>query len=422
MKILASVYACDPYDGSERAVGWNWICELSKYHKITALTSHVYKKDIEDYVAKHHNELANTRFVYVKVPYILSFWHKGYRGERLYYMLWQKQAAKVAKKLVKAEHFDLVHHITYVTCVLPTYMHKLGLPFLYGPVSGGENIPSIIGYPMNAKNRLVEGIRKASQLFFRATFNFAKTMERATLILVTTEETREFIPYQHHDKVRTFQAIGLRKDMFYPEPVKKENEVTHFLMAGRMLYWKGYELGISAFVQALKDGCQADLTVLGDTENNVNYETYRDKLKAMCGSYLGEKIKFVSAIEHSQMKQFYDSFDVLLNCSLRDSGCFVVMEAMSRALPIITVNTGGPKVNTTIESSVKIEPAPFAVMVNNMTQAIKTLASDQELRTKMGKAAREYSFKTFTLEARTEQMNQFYKEVLEQGKGKGMEI
>ena len=47
MKVLASVYACSPYDGSERAVGWNWITELDKYHMITAITSYKYKNDIE---------------------------------------------------------------------------------------------------------------------------------------------------------------------------------------------------------------------------------------------------------------------------------------------------------------------------------------------------------------------------------------
>ncbi len=56
MKVLASVYACSPYDGSERAVGWNWLKELNKFHEITALTSHVYKSYIEDYLAKNPGE------------------------------------------------------------------------------------------------------------------------------------------------------------------------------------------------------------------------------------------------------------------------------------------------------------------------------------------------------------------------------
>ena len=413
MRVLASVYACSPYDGSERAVGWNWIRQLDNFHQITALTSHVYQKDIEDYLSKHPGELKNTTFVYVAVPHTISFWHVGYSGERLYYMMWQKQALKVARELIKTEKFDLVHHITYVTCVLPTYMHRLGLPFLYGPVSGGENTPAVIGYPMSTKDKVVETIRSASQIFFKATPNFAKTMKRATLIVVTTDETKALIPARYQDKVRTFQSIGLNSDMFYPEPAPKGNTVPQFLMAGRMLYWKGYELGIAAFVKALERGCHAELTILGDTENNPGYEAHREKLKAMCGNYLDKEIKFVSRVEHAKMKQFYDGFDVLLNCSLRDSGCFVVMEAMSRALPIIVVNTGGPKVNTTPESALKIEPDVLEKMIEKTTEAIITLAQDKEKREKMGRAGRTHGLETFTLEARTEQMNKFYHEVLE---------
>lgn len=85
MKILASVYACSPFDGSEHAVGWNWLYELNQYHEVTALTSHVYKNDIENYLRKHPNEMRNIEFIYIEVPN--SKWHVGYRLERLYYIL-----------------------------------------------------------------------------------------------------------------------------------------------------------------------------------------------------------------------------------------------------------------------------------------------------------------------------------------------
>lgn len=274
-------------------------------------------------------------------------------------MLWQKQAVKIAKELLKKDHYDLVHHITYVTCILPTEMYKLGIPFLYGPVSGGENTPSVIGYPMSVKSRITEFIRTGAQYFFCAIPNFARTMQGATLILATTEETKSIIHRKYHDKVEVFQSIGLSKEMFYPEPLPKPERKPRFLMAGRMLYWKGFEMGIAAFVKALEIGFKGEMVVLGDTENNPAYEAYREYLKKISGKYYDHEIKFISKVEHSKMKNFYDEFDVLINCSLRDSGCFVVMEAMSRGLPIIVVNTGGPKVNTTSNSAVKIEPAPM---------------------------------------------------------------
>lgn len=131
----------------------------------------------------------------------------------------------------------------------------------------------------------------------------------------------------------------------------------------------------------------------------------------MCGEHLNKEIRFVDNVPFEQMKDFYDGFDVLMNCSLRDSGCFVVIEAMSRGLPVICVNTGGPKVNTTRDSAIKIEPAPLHEMIKYTSDAIRILADDKEKREHMGREARGRALETFTLDARTKQMNEYYEKV-----------
>lgn len=410
MKILASVYACSPYDGSERAVGWNWLCELNKYHEITALTSSVYKNDIEDYKSKYPGCLSNTNFVYIEVPY--TSWHVGYNKERIYYMLWQRHAYKIAKKIIQNKHFDLVHHITYVTCVMPTYMYKLEIPFVYGPVSGGENIPAIIKYPLDKGSKRYERLRTAVQTFFRYTPNYHEAMKHAGIILATTEETKKIIPTKYHYKTKIFQAIGLSSDIFWPELKEKPKRKTKFLMAGRMLYWKGYEIGIPAFVKAVENGCEAELTILGYSEDKV----YKEKLMNMCGLHLGKEIKFVDCVEYNRMKEFYDGFDVLLNCSLRDSGNFVVMEAMSRGLPVICVNTGGPKVNTTDKTAIKINPTNIDEMIIRIAEAIEKMATNNLMRKLIGVCARQYALDNFLIDKRTQIMNQIYEEVVDNSK------
>lgn len=410
MKVLASVYACSPYDGSERAVGWNWIYELDKYHQITALTSETYRNDIETYLRKNPDKLRNTHFVFVDVPH--TSWHKGYRLERLYYMFWQKKAAKVAKELCEKEQFDLIHHITYVTCVLPTFMHELGIPFLLGPVAGGDLIPACIGYPMNLKSKVFETVRHCSQRVFTSTPNFTKTVKRASLILTATEDTARLIPEKYRDKVDIFQAAGLQEHFFEPVPKHEQHDIPQFLMAGRMLYLKGYELGITAFVKALESGVKAKLTILGDTENSQSMEAYKGKIISICGDHLGKEIKFVKKVEYNRIKEFYDQFDVLINCSLRDSGCFVVMEAMARGLAVISLDTGGPKVNTTNDSALKIAPAPFDELVSAFQGAICELGTNEQMRNKLGENARKHALEHFTIRKRTEIMNQFYSNVV----------
>ena len=411
MNILASVYACSPYDGSERAVGWNWISELDKYHNITALTSIRYKDDIEKFKSKNPNAIQNTTFVYIDVPY--TSWHKGYRFERIYYIMWQKQAAKTANKLASQKKYDLIHHITYVTCVLPTYMHKVGLPFLLGPVAGGDLIPRTIDYPLNKKVKLFEFTRYISQKIFTSTPNFKRMVKNASLILTATGDTARLIPHKYKNKIDIFQAVGLQEEIFYPEPIKKDHDVPRFLMAGRMLYLKGYELGVSAFVEALNNGLKAELTILGDTENSSSMEAYKKKIIGICGKYLGKEIKVISKIEYSKMKSFYDQYDILINCSLRDSGCFVVMEAMARGLAVISLDTGGPKINTTNDTAIKIPPNQFKELVNDFAKAIIDLGTNRNRQKRLGMLARKYAIDHFSIKSRTLKMNEYYLEIME---------
>jgi glycosyltransferase involved in cell wall biosynthesis len=388
--------------GSEPAVGWSWVEELSKYHDLWVLTNFTNQRDIEKFKANHPELLQNVQFIYVRVN--MSFWYKEWkRFERLYYYLWQKRAVKEARKLAHHIKFDFVQHVTYVSCILPSFMYKLGIPFIYGPVSGGENIPKVIDFPMSSKSKLIETIRFLTQLIPRYAPSVRKAFEKAKLIIAVTEETKELIPLKYRSKVKVVQAIGIKNDFFEPEPPAKVNSVCKILCAGRMLYWKGFELAIQAAINALDRGADIELTVLGDGK-----EEHIQKLRNMSGKYLDQKIKFIKRVEYDQMKSFYDQFDILMNCSLRDSGCLVVIEGMSRGLPVICVNTGGPRVNTDDSCAIKIEPSPYFQLVDQLEEAIHKLVNDEELRTSLAKAAFLHAKSSFRNDIKIKELQKYY--------------
>lgn len=405
MNILLSVYACRPKMGSEPAVGWNWVIELNKYHNLWVLTNFTNEKDIEEYKQNNPALLKNTKFIYIRVSPKLSFWYKEWeRFERLYYYLWQKKALQEARSLKSTVKFDFVQHITYVTCLLPTFIYKLDIPFIYGPISGGESLPKIINYPMNAKSRFFEFIRSLTQTLPKTSLTMRSAFNKAKTIVAVTEETKQIIPEKYREKVEIIQAIGLNTEYFEPEPQSAPHSVCHILIAGRMLYWKGFEIGISAVVRALETESNIDLTVLGDGS-----QEYIQKLKEISGRYLDKKIHFVRNVEYGNMKAYYDNFDILLNCSLRDSGCLVVMEAMSRGLPIICVDTGGPHVNTTNASAIKVQAAPYEQLIDEITKAIIKLANNSDLRISMGKASYKHALATFRYDRKIMIFQKYYK-------------
>ena len=408
MKLLLSAYACRPNMGSEPAVGWNWILELSKYYQLTVLTNFTNKPYIDSYI-EQYGEISNTSFIYVRPNKKLTFWYKEWeRFERLYYILWQKKALKIALKLNKATSFDAVQHLTYVTCVMPTYMYKLGIPFIYGPISGGEKIPAILKVPMNKKEKLVEIIRTLTLLIPKSSLNTQRAFKAASKIIVVTNDTKNLVPAKYRNKVEICQAISLNEAYFNERKKIKANSSTlKVLIAGRMLAWKGFDLGIDAVLRTLEQSIDIELTVLG-----TGNAGYMNNLKNKAGKYLNNKIFFVDKVKYDEMPHFYDNFDILLNCSLRDSGCLVVMEAMGRGLPIICVNTGGPAVNTDESCAIKVEPALYNDTVENLASALIKVKEDKKLRDSMALNSRLFAEKHFKSDVKIKNLLWLYDEAV----------
>lgn len=405
MKILVSAYACRPGMGSEPAVGWNWVLEYSKLCEIVVMTNYTNEPYILNYLKEHKGELDSVRFMFIKPNAKVELWYKEWeRMERLYYMIWQRIALKVAREIVEKEHFDYVQHVTYVSCVMPTYMYKLGIPLIYGPVSGGEEIPKVIHYPFSTKEKIIEFARTTTQKIAKLSGNFHFCCKTAKYIVAVTNETKNMVPREYQSKVIVSQAIGLSDDVIIKTQKVQNEGKKKFLIVGRMLSWKGFKIGIEAFVDALNQGVDAQLTVLGTGNDNL-----RDELKTICGPYADKQIIFVDSVKYTEMQSFYDQHDVLINCSLRDSGCLAVMEAMGRGLPIICIDTGGPRVNTELGGAVKIPVRSYDLVKQDITAAIKKLTEENELRNSLSEKSREIAKNEFEYAAK---MEDFYKKYI----------
>lgn len=398
MKILLSAYACEPNKGSEPGVGWSWAIEYAKHHQVWVLTRDNNEQTIKNYLEEnpeYNNK--NLHFVYVGLPKKLTFWKKGRRGMRLFYMLWQRKAAKTALKLNNKFKFDFVQHITFVSYTQPTFMYKLDIPLIWGPISGGENIPSEIKINMSGKEKLIEFIRKASQDIALITPSIRKTMKKAQLILVATEETKEKMPNCYQNKVHVLPAIGLEE---IPElkNVKRDDRKVKIIMAGRLIYWKAFDIGIKAFLKIADQYPNAELHILGEGNRKL-------ELKRLAGKYLEKQIIFNDPIPHDQIYDFYKGFDIFLNTTLRDSGCMTMMEAMSAGIPCIAISTGGPRILLNGDSIGSVTVKCYEELVDTISEKLSLLIQDERLREKTGLNQYLFAKYNFTIANKIEQLH-----------------
>jgi glycosyltransferase involved in cell wall biosynthesis len=402
MKILLSAYACEPNKGSEPGVGWNWAVALAKYHQVCVVTRDNNQPTIENYLKSNPQLLnENLKFIYVGLSKKLTFWKKGNRGIRLYYTLWQRKAAKVASEWNDRMHFDLVQHITFVSYTQTTYMYRLKIPLIWGPISGGENIPSGIGIEMSMKEKMTETIRKTSQQMALIMLSIRKTMRDAKYILVATDETKEKIPQKYQYKTRLISAIGLEKipDL---QPIKKNNDKVQIIMAGRLIYWKAFDIGLRAFLRIADQFPNAELHILGEGNQ-------KKKLEKIAGTYLEKQVFFEDPVPHDQIFEFYRKYDIFLNTTLRDSGCMTMMEAMSTGLPCIAIETGGPKVLLNGNSYGSVASNSYEKCIEEMADRLGGLIENPALREKISIKQINFLRSRVLMNKKIELVNEIYK-------------
>ena len=138
MRILLSAFACDPRQGSEEGVGWTWAYHLARYgHDVCVLTRDYHRSAIEGRLGELG--MPNLTFEYIGVRYV-PLWIPGL-GVYPYYFIWQWNAYFRAKRKHRECSYDIVHHISYGVFRNASYLYLLDIPFIFGPVGGGERSP-----------------------------------------------------------------------------------------------------------------------------------------------------------------------------------------------------------------------------------------------------------------------------------------
>lgn len=330
MKILLSAFACAPNVGSEAGAAWRWAMELARHHEVVVITDEFRREAIEAELVQR--PMDNPRFVFFRprwlrhVPF-RSFW------SRLLYVGWQYSLLPFARRLHREYQFDFAHHLTWGVFRHPSFLGLLGIPFVIGPLGGGDDAPLRL-------KRSIRGLAKLGELYRTALNWIARfspvlwwTMSRAIVIFARTPDTARMLPYGLGKRAVVAQENGtILRSGIVPKHAKP-NSPLRVIYAGRLLALKGIHFGIAAVAYARAQGCDVHLTVIGSGP-------YEQELRAQA-STLGVPVEFISQLPQTELFNKYRDADCLLFPSLRDPSPNVVLEALSFALPVITLDLAG---------------------------------------------------------------------------------
>jgi glycosyltransferase involved in cell wall biosynthesis len=385
LKVLLSAFACEPNKGSEFAVGWNWAIFLARAgHEVVVLTCSQSRPAIER-AMNAGPPYPRIRFEYFDVPKRLRWQRRG--PLHLHSALWQWLAAAFAKKMHRREQFDCVHHVTYAGLRAPSFMGKLGIPFILGPVGGGERAPWRLRHGYSLYGLIYDAVRDAANAMIPFTPFMIGTFASAERIYVTSRETMQLMPRRFRNKAQIELAIG--SEELSPatgrilSPRTPHDGSFRVLYAGRYVDYKGMHLGLPAFARLIETDPGARLTMVGEGPAKRRWQ----KLAQDLG--IAARVEWLPWQDREAMADLYADHDVLLFPAMHDSGGMVVLEAMDHGLPVVCLKLGGPATLVNENCGYAIDPAGknVAQVVREMSDALIALARASR-RVPLAQAAR----------------------------------
>jgi glycosyltransferase involved in cell wall biosynthesis len=250
-----------------------------------------------------------------------------------------------------------------------------------------------------------EGAADYAARLYRATF-YRLTLHLADRIIVVSDAWRDELASLSPSIAAKITVIptGVDLERF---AVPRRHSGTELLFVGILDRFHRYK-GLDVLLEALSQlGEPFHLTVVGDGELRGEYERQANQ------AGIGDQVEFVGRISDDELRDQYAAaaIYVLPSDFARQEGGFTLtaLEAMASGLPVILADGAGQISREADDAGAGVRtPAGDAPA---LTQALKRLLGDAELRTKMGEAARTFAERRHSWDAITMDRRELYREV-----------
>lgn len=370
---LFIAFAAEPGKGSEPAVGWHTITAAAALYPVWAIVHPMHRNAIEGWLAR--NDASNIHVSYYTLPRWLDWMLCSFTGLNIYYYFWQICVVPSARRLHHEHQFDVAHHVTYARYWMPSAAARLGIPYIIGPVGGGEGAPPEFYRSLGFYGWFVEQCRRAARWMLEFDPQVESTLSNAGVCFATSHESARRMRKLGASNVIVRSSIGpLTSDAGSPET--EPDRPFRMIAIGRLLHWKGFHLAIEAFARSgLRE---AELVICGKGPAQQWLE------RRACRLGVADRVRFTGEVPREQVVALLHNSDLLIHPSLHESGGFVVLEAMEQGKPVVCLDLGGPAVHVNDSTGLRVAANTLNDAIDELSSAIRQLHADPNLCRRLG--------------------------------------
>jgi len=410
MRVLIVAVACEPKSGSESFFGWSAIQSLREMVEIEVITTENNRGALEKESAE--------RPLGFRVHYLgkKKTWHPNRMLARAQSWLetinFSRQVLTKAQKIHAEQPFDLVHHVTISTWRVASPLWRLGIPFVWGPIGGGEAFPWECRSLLSPQAQIFEAARELSNITGRLSPRIQATAKNAAFCLAANEETKKLLFDLRGQKAG---VEIMSPAMFWPERIqslqagslsKPEKRPLRIFAGGNLEGRKGVAVALKALAIANNQGVDFVYRLGGYGPERSHLENLAKELGLEGRIIFGDSLSGDDYLNELHKSHLY------LLPSLREHTGLTLLEAMLAGCVPIVANGGGP-------GSIVAENRGFKIAISNpdkmaaeIAEVICLLARDPGFREKLGREASQFVATEYSAKNYQDSMAEIYRKAV----------
>lgn len=408
-RVLIVAYRCSPYQGSEAGVGWGWAVMMARAgYDVTVLVGDVDRDDVARFLQTADLVVRQIRFVFVRrrrLAWLEPIFPPAYLWT---YGWWLEDAYRVARRLHVEQPFDLVHQCTYVGFRVPGHLWKLGVPFVWGPIGGLEDMPwrfmREMGWYGVAYYTCYNTINTLQKWLLPGPKRAMRIAGRSGGLIAATEGIRREIRSWYGQESRVVCEIGPPGSVATSITERGPGEPLRIAWSGLHLPRKALPLLLRGLA-GLGSRLDWRLTVLGTGPLTGRWQ----KLAGELG--IADRIDWTGKLPRDQAVRKVHDAHVFAITSLKDLTSTVLLEALSQGVPVVCPDHCGFSNVVTEGCGVKVKMEHPRQLERDLAEAIAGLGADEPRRRTLARGALE-RIGDFGWDVKADEVHRVYQDVI----------
>ena len=334
-QVLLVTHTFDADFSMESRLSWFRATNAAKHYDVTVLCAEPYEEvrcDVDP-------QVPGLNVVTVPHSAIEKSLIQSPIGFYLAYRLWHLRVLKVAQQLHAKRPFALVHQVSYCGYREPGYCWKLGIPFVWGPIGGTQNVRLRFLSQFTTLGAVKEICRSVINKFqLRFGRRVGQALQAASKVFVANREIQASFLRARGVDLPCQLEIGIEpnaKHIASPSrDLRDPQQPLHILWAGRLENWKALPLLLKAVAQIPPD-MAIELRILGSGTQERSLKKLALRLE------IEDRLDWVPLPDCGGRDEHYQWADMFAFTSLRDTSGTGLLESLAAGVPIVGLDHQG---------------------------------------------------------------------------------